>query len=389
MPSILDILTPSLVTKVVSRVRTPGNALSRAFGFQIGGPNVRQVSGQVYTYDIFDNVRQVARARMPGASASTRAPQAVGNVTVSLARSAEKIPMDYAAVSQIRKIGENAGTIDRMGVGYIERQAMTLRQAQDNFREFMVAGALFRGGQYSFIQSGDDLLPTFDTSGVTLGVDHKIPSSNKLTGGSFAAGLQMGTGSNIITATWATASTDIPLALMQISAAFMDQVGQPLKHVWLDSATWLYVLQNDKVRQLAGTNSEPFASNEMTADKNPDGTPTGMLTGRIKGLPWLEWHVYDGSLEVVTVAAPTTWSATKLIPTSYCTFTIDLDPSWFALVEGSEPVKENDLAPAKEVYGFHSWVMERADPARFELHALQRAGIELNIPKGIAWARVR
>jgi tRNA dimethylallyltransferase len=34
-------------------------------------------------------------------------------------------------------------------------------------------------------------------------------------------------------------------------------------------------------------------------------------------------------------------------------------------------------------------LLERADPARFEMHTVQNVGLEINIPKGIAYARVK
>lgn len=379
------LLTPSRVTKIVSRIRTPGGVVARHFGWNIGGPNVEQVQGRTYTYDIYDNVRAVARGRLPGAPASTIAKNPVGNNRVTLARSAEKIPMDYETVSSIRVIGEHAGTHDRLGMRYIERQGYTLNQRQENFREFF-AGSVMRGGLLYFYQSGLDLLPTYDSTGTLFGIDLQLNSNYKLTGGSFAAGLAMDTGSNIITASWATASTDIPLALMTISAGFQQGVGAPLACVFLDSGTWLYILQNDKVRQLAGTSNTSFASFEMTPDKAADGTPTGLMKGRIKGIDWIEFYIYDGGLDTFPSGTAT---YTRLFPESYCTFMIAPDRSWIQGVEGSEPVKINDMAPAKEEMGYFSWIMEKADPARFELHSLQNFGMELNVPKGVAWARVR
>ena len=59
------------------------------------------------------------------------------------------------------------------------------------------------------------------------------------------------------------------------------------------------------------------------------------------------------------------------------------------MIEGSEIIKDNDLAPAVEREGFYSWLMEKADPARFEAHALQSVGLEISTPKGIAVARVQ
>jgi hypothetical protein len=78
---------------------------------------------------------------------------------VVLARSAEKIALDYEKVALIRQIGENAGTQDRMGLKYIDKQAGTLKMRQGNFREFIV-GSVFNGGTSYFTVSGSDIIPS-------------------------------------------------------------------------------------------------------------------------------------------------------------------------------------------------------------------------------------
>lgn len=386
---VLSLLTPSVVTKIVSRLRTPGNILSRHFGFEIGGANVSQVQGRTYTYDLFDNVRDVSRGRMPGAAAGTVTANPIGTVQLTLARSAEKLQLTYEFVNQIRALGENAGNLDRRGLKYIDRQAKVLRMRQENQREFQVAGAIFRGGKYGWYLSGDDLIPTFTTSSAYIAVDHRFSSENLLeSDATFGAGLTMDTGANIIDASWATASTDIPLHLEKISAAFMGQVGQPLHTVWVDPITKMYILQNDKVRQLAGTSSSPFATYERMPVKNPDGTESGIETFTLKGCPNYRFVSYAGQLKVATTSASTIASV-QLLPDGYATFMIEPDNSWFQMVEGSELVMDNDMADAVERTGFYAWLMRKADPARFEMHTLQNSGLELNIPKAIARARVR
>jgi hypothetical protein len=386
MPSALDVLTPSRVRGIVSRIKTPGSVMARHFGFDIDGKNTTDAppGARTYTYDIFDNTRTVARGRLPGAPANAIVKNPVSNNTVTLARNAEKITLDYSMLDNLRAIGENAGQLDKRGAKYVDAQARYVRQRADNWREF-VTGSLFRGGVYYFVKDGEDLVPSYTSSGSFFGVDLQVPSSNKLIGGSFAAGLQMGTGANIIDASWATASTDIPTHLMKISRAFQTLVGAPLKTVYVDHLTWLYVLQNTLVRQLAGTSNNPYAAYDMENDKAPDGTLTGKFTGRIHGLTWLDWVIYDGSIQ--TEVANTD---TQILPDSYATFTIDKDAGqWLMGVEGSETVKDNDLAPGVMRSGLYNWVMEYANPARFELHSLQNFGLELNTPKGIATARVR
>lgn len=122
--------------------------------------------------------------------------------------------------------------------------------------------------------------------------------------------------------------------------------------------------------------------------KNPDGTESGLEMFQLKGCPNYTFIVYAGQLKVATDSSGTL-ASTQLLPDSYCTFMIEPDQTWFQMVEGSEIVKDNDMAPAVERVGHYSWIMEKADPARFELHNLQKVGLEINVPKGLVWARVR
>lgn len=392
MPTILpELLKPSYVRTVLSRIRTPGNVFSRFFGFNIGGGNITPVVGRQYTYDIFDNVRTVAAMRAPGTPAGSVNANPVGNVTVTLARANEKLPLDYEKLLNIRQLGENAGTRDKMGIRYIDQQATQLKRKQENLREVIV-GSLFRGGQYGVVNVGDDWIPTYDTSNTLYNVDFRIPSTNKLIGGSFAAGLTMGSGGNIITASWATASTDIPAAIDGISVGFQRIVGQPLRHILCPRSVWRNVLQNDKVRQLAGTANKPYEKYEMLNDTNDEGFRLGVFSAEIDAIPGVLWHIYDGGLEVHTVATATGGNAApyvQTLPDNYATFMIEYDGMWMRGIEGSEYVKDNVIAPAKEISGFYAWTKERDDPTTVELHTLQNFGIELNTPGGIAVARVQ
>lgn len=389
MAILQDLLLPSFVRGRVSRVKSPALFLSRHLGFQIGGPNVTQVRGRTYTYDIYDNVRSIANARAPSAPAGTISANPIGVNTVTLGMFKEKLPLDYGMLLQIRKIGSGASDQDVMGGVYIDNQVRTLRQRQDNGAEFL-AGAIFQGGKYYYYFFNDDWVPTYNSSGAAVTVDLKYDSDNVLTGGSFAAGLQMGTGSNILTASWATAGTDIPANLDGISSAFQDIVGAPLKRVYCGTDVWNNVIQNTLVRQLAGTAAKSAEYN-MEPDNGPDGTPTGFIKCTLVGRPWYDFYVWDGSLNVAaSISGSTiTYSNTKLLPRNYATFTIDLDGSFLKAVEGSDIVKENDMAPPVERVGFYAWAQEKADPARVWYHTQRATGVELNMPKAIAYARVQ
>ena len=386
MPVMQEILKPSFVTKIVSRIRTPGAVLSNFFGVNIGGRNVEQVKLPTpqYTYDIFDKTRKVARGRFRGAPAGSIAPNSVGNNTVTIGRFAQKLPMDYTTIASIRALGENAGVTDRMGKRYIEKQSEYANQHHSNLREFVI-GSLLRGGVYYLHASGDDLIPSYTSSGALFTNDLLVPASNELIAGSFAAGLAMDTGSNTITATWATITNDIPLMLQRVSAGFERQVGEPLRYVVCNHTVWNNVISNTPVRQLAGTSSSPWASWDRDTLKAPDGTPLGVQVARIKGLDWIGWLITDHGLDIYDGSSET---FTKIVPDDYCLFTTDIS-DWLMGIEGTEIVKQNDMAAPEEATGMFGWIMEKADPARFELHSVQNFALELNRPKALAVARVQ
>lgn len=397
MAIMIDIMRPSIVTKVISRIRTPGAPMADFFGMNIGGRNVEQISvpTRVYTYDIFDNVRKIANARMPGAPAGTVKVNPVGNNTVALARNAIKIPLDYNTIAAIRTLGENAGVVDRRGKRYIEVQARELNRMQTNLREFM-AGSLFRGGQYYLYLSGDDLVPSYVNSSPYITVDLKMDTNYKgnIGGGSFSACLPMDTGSNIITAAWSDVTQNIPLMIETIDAGLQQGCGAPLAHIFCNYTVWNNVLQNNFVKTLAGTANAPFAEWKKENLKAPDGTDLAVQVGRIKGLEWIAWHIANHGLDLYSGSGSydnTTY--TKIFPDNYALFTIepgtDGVDAWMKMVEGIEIIKRNDLAEPEEAVGLVGWMMEKADPARVELHTTQTVGIELNVPKSAAVARVQ
>lgn len=369
MATINDLLPLSVVTGIVSRVYAPGNVLSRYFGMEIGGANVEQVSGRAYSFDLFDNTRTVAQGRAPGVGPANIPRNPIGKVNVTFPRSYEKLNLDYELLHNIRSIGKDAGVRDRMGMNYLEKQARFIKRRQNNFREVMVAGAL--RGSFGITFSGDSWYPVL--SGGDITVDYQVPAGNKTQLDMLGAG-------SIVSASWATAGTDIPAHLDGISRGFQQLVGAPLALVVTSSEIWRYVLANTAVKAVAGTANAPYAEYELDPMVNEDGKKIGVQRGRIKALPWLDWLIYDGGLEV---GSSDTY--TRFYDGTTATFMIEPDKSWFKMVEGSEPVKESPWSPAKEVFGMSSWVKEWDEPARVELHSIQNAVAELNIPKGIAY----
>lgn len=375
-----EILAPSVVTGIVSRIFTPGAVLQQLLGMQMGGPNVYQVSGRAWSYDIFDNVRSIAPGRAPSTGPQNTAPNPVGRVTGTFPRSYEKVPLDYELLHNLRKMGRDAGQRDRMGAIYVENQARFVKTRADNFREFEVASLLTQGSM-AFRFDGDNWVPV-RALGANLGfnISWQIPAGNLNINAVFAAGLNMTGAGNLITASWAIAGTDIPGNLVSISQAFQQLVGAPLAIVIVDSTLWLQILSNTRVQNLAGSVNTPYAEYTMTQMRGPDDNPISLFEGRIKALPWLRFWIYDAGLEI-------DGTYTKFW-TNLATFMVEPTGMWLRMQEGSEPVKENPTAPAVERFGMFSWVREWDEPARMELHALQNCVPELRVPRGIAISTV-
>ncbi len=388
MAILQNVLTPSVVTGIVSRIYMPGNPLSRFFGGQIDGPNTKKetVLGRAYSWDIFDNVRKAAYGRQPNTGPSTIAANPVGRQTNTFARCYEKIPLDYELLNNIRAIGKNAGERDRQGASYLEAQARQLRQRHDNFREFMWGGFLTQG-QYSFQFVGDDMVPVLSLNGAPgMTVNYQIPAGN-LPGftGAWQANLNpLGTG-NIISAPWSNNATDIATQIDQINQAFQQLVGAPLALVITDSTVWRMVVKNTSLQAQGGSVNAVFAEYEMTEERGPDGNKLGIFRARIRAVPWLEWLIVDTGLEL---GLPGQEVFNRWYPGNLATFLVQPDAYWLKMVEGSELVKDNPMAPAVQRYGFHAWLREWDEPARVELHALQNAILEMRIPKAIQIARV-
>lgn len=389
MAVINEVLAPSIVTGIYSRIKTPGDALQKKFGMWIGstegagakgegmpGPNVSQYENRVdarsYSYDIFDHVRDASKFRAPATGPSKIAVNPVARQTMTFPRSYEKIELNYELIANIRQLGANAGTRDRMGAMYLEKQLRELKQRQINARELMLAASLIQG-TLSMQFDGDDQIPVLSlgsNAGYTL--DWLIPAGNKST---TIPGLAPISG-NIIDAAWSSASTNIAGHLDAINQAFQQLVGAPLSIVICDSKVWNYVISNTGLQAEAGSVNPVFSEYDMEAMRGPDGNLIGIFVARVKARPWIEWWIVDTGLNV-NGTYTRFWDGTK------ATFLVRPEDVFFKMVEGGEPVKESPWSPVQWRQGLFTWLREWDEPARVEGHALNNFVLELPVPKGI------
>ncbi len=371
--SLNELLAPQVIAERISRIDLPGTSISRLFGWSIANfanPNptgaVRDWMLRSGQYDIMDVSRRIATARVPGTASNLQKPQKVGEVQFTIPRAAETIPLTYEAMNNRRAQGGPANEIDRNGARYVDEQLGYIAQRFANIIEFQAA-SLCRGS-YTFTQNGDDIEHTF--TGGTQTINFQIPASN-------LSQLNMLGGGNIIDASWATASTDIPGHLININAAFVQLTGQGLEHVLLRGQTWNYILNNDKVKAQAGTSNSPF---ELINQLSP-----GEYTARLRALPWITFHIIDYGLELYNGSG---YAWQHLLEDDHVVFMPTPNPRWVEYIRGMETVIEGPNGPKSDQYGFYSYSYPTHEPAGINLSAVFNGLPSLLRPKAIAYADV-
>jgi len=365
-----QLLLAPVVTRAISRIKVPNERLQQWTGMFMGGPNVARPGGHHTGWDIFDHTRNLAQGRAPGTGPATVARHPIGHVSSTIYRSHEKITLLQERIFRLRPLGTQWGTVDANGQQYVTRQQFILAQRFKNMREFMVS-RMFRGG-FQLKQSGDNWIPV--DSGGQLQVDFKVPASNK-------GQLDMlGTGP-IIDKPWSDPSADVIGHCLKVRAAFEEQHGYPLEHVWITSVTLKMLMENTGLINAAGMANTVWAAWGPSPYTNPEGIPDTGHEVVFRGLPWLRFHVYDAGLNVDGVF-------TKIIPDNAAIFLPNPSPDLYEMHEGSEVVVENFNDPGSERYGFAAWSQRTVQPAGWELLAVDNCIPALYIPKSIAFATV-
>lgn len=382
--SLHELLQPQVILEVISRIRKPTSRLQRFFDMQIGGRNVRPSRGRNFSWRIYDHTRTIASGRTPDAPLGTYSLNPIGVVSGVFPRFAEKVLLSYESLNNLSPLAGPNAQVDQLGANYITRQEETLAERFTNAREIMLAGMLTQGS-ISFQVSGDDWTPVLSlgaNNGVTI--NFQIPAGNQTQLNMLGAG-------NIIDATWLNASTKIITHLLNINAAMEQLTGRPLAHVWVNSATWANVIGNTQVINAAGSANTFFQTWDWVNEKAEDGKPINQMTAILRGMPLVQWHIYDGGL-VINGTDPSytagTGTFTKLIPNNTAVFLPEPGPDWVQLAVGSEVVVENRGLPPTERVGFYAWSKTIDDPAAIGLCAVDNLIPALYIPKAIAIGQV-
>ena len=369
--TLMELLSSWSQMGVYSHITQPGDRMQRFFGMNIGGPaENKEGRGRMFMYRYFDHTRDVANFRNPGTAPGVVTNQVISQVAGAFARTHEKKVMDYETLGNLRPLELNS-PVDPGGQQYITRQQKHLYQRFSNARE--LATVAMTRGSLSFVIDGENLVPVF--SGGDYTIDFNVPSTNK------SQIKKSDDSTDIIGASWATASTPIVQHLAQIEQVSEFRTGRPIRHVWTDSTVWNYVLNNTQVQQMGGTAATAYATWDMVEETGPDGNPVRYFNASLKAYPHIQWHIYNAGLNV-------NGTYTRFFDGTTALFCPDPSPDWVEMGVGSEYVVEQPGATPQEQKGFFGWGKTTDEPAAINLLAVDNFMPFLYIPKAIYYATV-
>jgi len=267
-----------------------------------------RVEGKTGEYTMAAGTRETARIVAYGSPARQRVMTGVKKVPISLLHTFESLPADPTVLMQLQS--EDSNVRQDMGRQTIARNLADFGVRFRNLRVSCVY-SVFKYGAIYFDSEGN-LLPS--STGAYYTIDFQIPAGNK-------DQLNWDGYGDIITASWATAGTDIITDVRQIKAAAQKKTGYVIRHCFYGPNMPANLLNNTAIKALIAaspTLSESFAN-------APGEVPQGLLG--------LQWHPIADAFFVDADGAYQSWfSGDEAV------FTPDPSPDWWGVMEGTYPV---------------------------------------------------
>jgi len=301
---IQDILAPANMVGVIQGVK-PGipNPWDPAFM-----TNVAPTIGDDGTYVKVDAARDTARLVAYGGASLRKMPKGCSRVGVKLIHTFEHI---FHNPNLIDRLTSAQGGMQEIASQEVDRQTAEFKAGFDNLRIAAVGMALAKGVIY--FDGAGNLLES--SSGAMVSVDFGIPAGNKNQLNVLGAG-------DIITASWATAGTDIVGQLSALKIAALKKTGYPLTTIYYGEAIPGYLAANTSIKALLQGNvafAQSFLGNEI-----PDG---------LCGFKWRkagQGFYVDQNGDV-----------REIVASDAAIFTPDVDRSWYEMLEGTYRVPTN------------------------------------------------
>jgi len=377
MPALQTLLSPQVLTQTISQKAAASDWLLQLFGLGPGAKNeIYMGHGRWGAFNIYNNVRTVAKGRAPGTAAARSNPNPMGSVPFVYPRMHDSVPLSAEVIHNLGLITDPQRR-DAMGADMIRSQTDTLAQKAANWRKAQLIGAL-RDSLY-FRSSGDSQYITF-TSTNAQRINFQMPTGNKSQLNMLGAG-------SIIDATWATNTTNIPKHLLAINAAFQRLNGGHLAVVICGFAVWDYVKKNTYVQQEHGTSHSPFLRFERVAMEDTIAkTSKNVMIAELASAPGVIFYITDEGLDIGEEGSET---FTPIVETN-CAMFIGFEPGQDVIqcYQGSEPIAEFDGGPEDLKIGSAAWSVKRSNPTSTDLFILDNALIVNHIPDSVAYGTV-
>ncbi len=326
----------------------------------------RPIEGEKGEYTRVDGTRETARRAEYGSPSERRKLQGISTQLVALIHSFEHIMHNPHVLTLLRQV-DNPMRQSR-GEQEIDRQTAIFLQRFLNLRISTVA-SIFAQGTISFDGAGN-LLP--DTSGAALTIDFDVPAGHKNQ-------LDVeGTG-DLITASWAVATTPIISNIKSIKNVALRETGYPLRHAFYGDNILQYLINNaevDKLLQANQTLSAGFTAMEI---------PMGFME--------LTWWSTGGQFFADAAGVNQTFFDDDSV-----VFLPDPDPTWWEILEGTYNVPtalgnvSQDggaaMADVTEVNGLFNYAKLNDDPVTVKHLAGDTMLPVLKVPKAIYIADV-
>lgn len=305
----------------------------------LGGPGItRPVEGNVFTHTISSGTQKVARQAAYGSPSRGRTATGIGERPGKTIWSSEHVEVKAAALMNLLAPDDMRQRLGAAEVARINSECTALRQ---NLRIAAVTSALFLGNIY--FDGEGNMLPT--SSGAITTVAMPTPTTYTKS------------------ASWQTATTDIPGDLALFQAQSLRTTGLPLRHAFYGSRVMNSILTNNF--------TFPLIQRNIQANGNLlNGAPAGVVF-EMCGLMW--WPAFFGFFEDDTGTDRQFFTGSGgTLDQDSVVFTPDPSPEWYELIEGTTPVANDGgatggdlasmMADTQIMQGMWQYAVRQTDP---------------------------
>lgn len=321
-----------------------------------------RVVGDKANYIQYKGTRQVARLTPYGAPPVQTKKVDISDKSIKLLHANEKMPFSQELFRVFRAWAKYEPQ-QMFAMQQIEYQALQFKQRFDNLRLAAVT-SMMANGKLWFDASGN-LLPT--SSGADLTIDYGVPANNT------------GQLNGLISASWATTTTDIVTQVNGIKRAAVQATGYPITTAYYGKNIPGYLSTNAATQQFLSRNSV----------RNEQFLATGEIPDGVLGLRWVP--VQNAFWADSTDAVQTIFGDDAV------TFAPDISPSVYCLFEGSYLVPSSfgmfgdgmaALDSLAEVYGMGRYAFLDTPPVQIFDVAFDTFMPMLRVPEAFFMADV-